>query len=89
MVQRHIHAVQKKRAQRDIRRFDSSGAIVRFEEFANRVDRADAEAQLVNYGRPKSLEQEFAEIERDESIEDELQALKEKRRRAVAPPALA
>lgn len=89
LVQRHIHAVQKKRAQRDIRRFDSSGAIVRFEEFANRVDRADAEAQLVNYGRPKSLEQEFAEIERDESIEDELQALKEKRRRAVAPPALA
>jgi phage shock protein A len=89
LVQRHIHAVQKERAQRDLRRFDSSGAIVRFEEFANRVDRADAEAELVNYGRPKSLEQEFSEIERDESIEDELRALKEKRQLAMTPPALA
>ena len=89
LVQRHIHAVQKKRAQRDLRRFDSSGAIVRFEEFANRVDRADAEAELMNYGRPKSLEEEFSQIERDESIEKELAALKEKRRRPLAPPALA
>ena len=89
LVQRHIHAVQKKRAQRDLRRFDSSGAIVRFEEFANRVDRADAEAELMNYGRPKSLEEEFSQIERDESIEEELAALKEKRRRPLAPPALA
>ncbi len=89
LVQRHIHAVQKRRAQRDLRRFDSSGAILRFEEFANRVDRADAEAELVNYGRPKSLEEEFAQIERDESIEEELAALKEKRRRPLAPPALA
>ncbi len=89
LVQRHIHAVQKRRAQRDLRRFDSSGAIVRFEEFANRVDRADAEAELMNYGRPKSLEEEFSQIERDESIEEELAALKEKRRRPLAPPALA
>lgn len=89
LVQRHIHAVQKRRAQRDLRRFDSSGAILRFEEFANRVDRADAEAELVNYGRPKSLEEEFTLIERDESIEEELAALKEKRRRPLASPALA
>ena len=89
LVQRHIHAVQKKRAQRDLRRFDSSRAIVRFEDFANRVDRADAEAQLVNYGRPKSLEDEFTQIERDESIEEELAALKQKRLRPTAPPAFA
>ena len=89
LVQRHIHAVHKKRAQREIRRFDSSGAIVRFEEFANRVDRADAEAELVNYGRPRSIEEEFTKIERDESIEKELAALKQKRVRPMAPPALA
>ena len=77
------------RAQRGLRRVDRSGAIVRVEEFANRVDRADAEAELMNYGRPKSLEEEFSQIERDESIEKELAALKEKRRRPLAPPALA
>ena len=89
LVQRHIHAVHKKRAQREIRKFDSSQAIIRFEDFVQRVDRADAEAELVNYGRPKTLEQEFRQMERDESIEEELEALKKKRQRPVAAPALA
>ena len=89
LVQRHIHAVQKKRAQHEIRRFDSSRAIIHFEEFANRVDRADAESKLVNYGRPKSLEEEFTRIERDEAIEEELAALKQGQLRPTAPPAMA
>lgn len=84
LVQRHIHAVHKKRAEREIRRFDSSSAIIRFEEFAQRVDRAEAEAQLVNFGRPKSLDDEFKNMERDESIEEELEALKTKKRQAEA-----
>lgn len=88
LVQRHIHAVHKQRAQREIRRFDSSGVIIRFEEFAQRVDRAEVDAELVNYGRPKTLEDEFAKIERDESIEDELNVLKQKRERLQSGPVL-
>ncbi len=82
-MQRHIHAVHKKRAQREIRRLDTSSAIVRFEEFAQRVDRAESEAELENFGRPKpySLDAEFQAIERDEEIEAELKALKERKRR--------
>lgn len=91
LVQRHVHAVQKRRAQREIRKLDTTGAIIRFDEYIERVDRVEAEGELTNYGRvkPRSLEGEFAQIERDEAIEEELQALKDKRQRAARTPALA
>jgi phage shock protein A len=80
LVQRHKHSVQRKRAQLEIRKLDTSNAMNRFEEFESRLDRAEAEGELVNFGRPKphSLEQEFVKLERDESIESELEALKQK-----------
>jgi len=54
---------------------------LRFEHFEQRIDRMEAEADLVNYkGKPAnakpSLEEEFERLEKDESIEDELKALK-------------
>jgi phage shock protein A len=76
LVQRHRHAQQKQRAQREIRRFDSTEAVMRFEQFENRIERMEAEADLVNYGRQPRLEDEFALLEGDEDIERELQALK-------------
>jgi phage shock protein A len=77
LIERHAHATEKKRAEQHIRRFDSSDAIVRFEKFEQRVDRLEAEADLVNFGRKSaSLKDEFAKLEGDEEIERELEALK-------------
>ncbi len=76
LVQRHIHAQKKKRAQQEIRRFDSSDVVIRFEQFENRIEHMEAEADLVNFGRKQPLEDEFARLEGDEEIEKELQALK-------------
>jgi phage shock protein A len=76
LIQRHIHANKKRRAQQEIRRMESSEAVVKFEEFENRIERMEAEADLVNYGRKPSLEVEFEELMVDEEIENELQALK-------------
>lgn len=76
LAQRHAHANEKKRAQSQIRKFDSSNAVFRFEQFEQRVDRLEAEADLVNYGRKPSLKEEFAKLEGDEEIERELEALK-------------
>jgi phage shock protein A len=76
LVQRHIHARRKKRAQQDIRKADTSDAFVRFEKFQNRIERMEAEADLVNYGRKPTLEEEFARLETDEEIERELEELK-------------
>jgi phage shock protein A len=76
LVQRHIHAKNRKRAQEDIRKFETSDVLVRFEQFENRIERMEAEADLVNFGRRPALDDEFASLERDEDIERELEALK-------------
>jgi phage shock protein A len=76
LVQRHTQAQGKKRAQENIRRVDSSEALLRFEKFENRIERMEAEADMVNYGRRPSLHDELAVLEGDEELERELAALK-------------
>ena len=76
LVQRHIHANQKRQAQEEIRRIDSSEAMMKFEDLENRIERMEAEADLVNFGKKTELEAEFDTLSVDEEIEKELQALK-------------
>ena len=76
LVQRHIHAQRRKRAQQGIRQLDTSEALIRFEQFENRIERMEAEADLVNFGRKPPLEEEFTRLEGDDEIEKELQTLK-------------
>ena len=75
LIQRHVHARTKKRVEEGIRKVDTSDAFVRFEHFENRIERMEADANLVNYGRKPKLEDEFAALEDDE-VEKELSALK-------------
>lgn len=77
LVQRHIHASSKRRAQEDIRRMDNNDAMYRFDDLENRIERMEAEADLVNYGVGGSLEAEFEELGLDDEIEAELKALKD------------
>ena len=76
LVQRHIHAQHKTRTQQTIRRSETSEALLRYEQFEARVERMEADADMVNYGRKPTLEEQFAQLERDEDIEKELSALK-------------
>lgn len=76
LVQRHIHANRKKRAQAEIRRMDSSEAILKFEDLENRIERMEAEADLINFGRKPTLEGELDSLLVDEEIEKELKSLK-------------
>ena len=76
LVQRHIRAQRKIQAQREIRRFDSTETLVKFDELENRIDRMEAEADLVNYGQKTSLEEELDRLSVDDEIENELQKLK-------------
>ena len=77
LVQRHIHASQKIQAQEEMRRVDSAAAMMKFDELENRIERMEAEADLVNFGKPSSLDTEFEALGADEEIEKELQALKQ------------
>ncbi len=76
LVQRHIHAKKKMQAQEEMRRIDSSETVMKFDELENRIERMEAEADLVNYGKKTSLEEELERLSVDEEIENELQALK-------------
>jgi len=76
LVQRHIHANRKRQAQEEIRRVDNSDAMFKFDELENRIERMEAEADLVNFGKKSVLEAEFDTLGVDEEIEKELLALK-------------
>lgn len=76
LVQRHIHAARKKRAQEEMRRMDSADAVFKFEELEHRIEQMEAEADLVNFGRKPTLEDELERLSLDEEIESELKAIK-------------
>lgn len=76
LIQRHVHANKKKQAEKEIRRADGMDAVRRFEAFEQRIVRMEAEADLVNFGRSRSLEHEFSKLTVDEDVERELESLK-------------
>jgi len=76
LVQRHVRARRKKRTQEEIRRADGSETVFKFEQLENRIERMEAEADLVNFGRKPVLEEEFDNLLVDDEIEQELQNLK-------------
>ena len=59
-----------------MRRIDSSETMMKFDELENRIERMEAEADLVNFGKKTSLEDELERLAVDEDIENELKALK-------------
>ena len=76
LIQRHIHARKKRQVQEEIRRVDSTESIQKFDEYQNRIDRMEADADLVNYGKQQSLEEKIDKLLSDAEIEEELSALK-------------
>lgn len=80
LVQRHVAAQKRRQAQENIRATDNADALARFENFEQRIERMEAEADLVNFGKKTaSLEEEFAKLTGDEDIEKQLAELKAKK----------
>jgi len=75
LAQRHTRAMGKRKAQEEIRRVDSYETMAKFDDLENRIERMEAEADLVNYGRKPTLEEAFEKLY-DDDIEKELDALK-------------
>ena len=82
LIQRHIHARRKKRAQEEIRRVDNYETIAKFDDLENRIERMEAEADLVNFGRKTTLDEAFDNLRHNDDIEKELAALKSSRSQA-------
>ncbi|MCK5098290.1 MAG: PspA/IM30 family protein [Desulfobacteraceae bacterium] len=76
LVQRHRRAQGKMRAQEEIRRADSAEVVQKFDELENHIERMEAEAELVNFGKLSPLENEFENLVADDEIEKQLKTLK-------------
>jgi len=77
LAQRHRCAEHSRRAHETIRRADHNDAFIRFENFENRIDRMEAAADLVNYPRKPTLDEEFSSLEGEDDIEAELDEIKQ------------
>ena len=76
LIQRHIYASRKMRAQKEIRRMNNTDTIIKFEELENRIEQMEVEADLVNFGSKPDLADELERLALDEEIEKELRSLK-------------
>lgn len=76
LLQRHTQAQKRYQAQSVLRKNNNLDAFARFDAFENRIERMEADADLVNAKARPSLTDEFAKLEGDETLENELAALK-------------
>jgi phage shock protein A len=61
-------------------------AMARYERYERRIDEMEAEAESYVLGRPKSLEQEFRELESEDEVNAEFDALKKRVAERVGRP---
>jgi phage shock protein A len=76
LVQRSIHAVEKKHARNMVSNATGAQAVMRFGELENRIERMEADADLAGTVSENGLEREFSKLESDNVIEEELAELK-------------
>ena len=53
-------------------------ALAKFDRYERRIDELEAEAESWALGRPRTLEQEFAELEAEDAVTADLEALKKR-----------
>lgn len=77
LIVRHTQAQKRTKAQKSIRKVTNTDAFARFEAFENRIDRMEANAELINVPASKpTLEDEFAKLATNDALEEELTELK-------------
>jgi phage shock protein A len=76
LVQRHLRARKHHKAQTKIRQANSTDALIRFDQFENRIERMEAAADLVNVSQRPDLDNEFRKMKQDDEIEKELAEMK-------------
>lgn len=84
LIQRGIHATEQKRARETLRSAESTEAYRRFMELEAKIERLEAEAEVAGFGMAAAhqetagSEQDFARMESDRAIDEELASLKAK-----------
>ena len=79
LAQRHARARNHKQAQTTLRKADSLEALARFDRLENRIERMEAEADLVDPSSNAPLVEQFEALKGDDELDRELAALKQQR----------
>jgi len=78
LLTRHKTASSRLAARKKIHDYKIDDAMVRFEAYTRRIDDVEGRVEAYDLGLPKDLNHEFASLEAEESVNKELNALKER-----------
>ncbi len=78
LLARHKTASSRLAARKKIHDYKIDDAMVRFEAYTRRIDDVEGRVEAYDLGLPKDLNHEFASLEAEESVNEELNALKER-----------
>jgi phage shock protein A len=76
LLARHKTASSRLAVRKKIHDYKIEDAMVRFEQYTRRIDDVEGRVEAYDLGLPKDLNHEFASLEAEESVNEELDALK-------------
>ena len=85
LLARHKTAHSRLAARKKIYDYKIDDAMVRFEQYTRRIDDIEGRVEAYDLGLPKDLNHEFASLEAEESIKEELDALKQRLAASTKP----
>ena len=65
-------------ARKKIHDYKIDDAMIRFEQYTKRIDDVESRVEAYDLGLPKDLKHEFAGLEAEESVKEELDAIKKR-----------
>ena len=87
LLARHKTANSRLAVRKKIHDYKIEDAMVRFEQYTHRIDDVEGRVEAYDLGLPKDLNHEFASLEAEESVNEELDALKRRVASDTAAPA--
>ncbi|MDH3339187.1 MAG: PspA/IM30 family protein, partial [Gammaproteobacteria bacterium] len=78
LLARHKTASSRLAARKKIHDYKIDDAMIRFEQYTRRIDDVEGRVEAYDLGLPKDLNHEFASLEAEESVKEELDALKKR-----------
>jgi len=78
LLARHKTASSRLAARKKIHDYKIDDAMIRFEQYTRRIDDVEGRVEAYDLGLPKDLNHEFASLEAEESVERELESLRQR-----------
>ncbi len=76
LAKRHVRADHRIKVRSNVSRVQSSEVMMRFDQFEQRIERMEAEAEIAAPRQNRNLEQEFALLEGGDEVEEQLASMR-------------